>query len=147
MQVQEAMTRDPACCAPETSLKDAAKLMAEHDCGEIPVLDEGARPFGVVTDRDICCRGLGQDKSPDAPVREVMSAPVVTATPDMSLDDCCQVMEDNQVRRLPVVDESGACCGMISQADIARHASEDATAQLVRDVSKPTEEASRVGCC
>ncbi|MBX9461081.1 MAG: CBS domain-containing protein, partial [Brevundimonas sp.] len=56
-------------------------------------------------------------------------------------------MEENQIRRIPVVDETGKCCGMVSQADLARHASEEATASLVRDVSRSTEEASRVGCC
>ncbi len=147
MQVQEVMTRNPVCCAPETRLSDAARLMAEHDCGELPVLDEGGRPIGVVTDRDICCRGMAQEKGPDASVREVMSRPAVTTTPDADLDDCCRTLEENQIRRIPVVDETGRCCGMVSQADIARHASEDATASLVRDISRPTEEASRVGCC
>lgn len=147
MQVRDVMTSDPACCAPETPIREAAKLMSDCDCGEIPVLDEAGKPIGVVTDRDIACRAVAQDKSPDTPVREVMSQPVLTASPDMSLDDCFNLMEDNQVRRLPVVDGGGACCGMVSQADVARAAPEDETAKLLRDVSRPTAEPSRVGCC
>lgn len=147
MQVQDVMSPNPACCAPTTRLDEAAKLMAQHDCGELPVLDEGGRPIGVVTDRDICCRGVAEAKGPDAAVREVMSQPIVTTTPDADLDDCCRTLEDNQIRRIPVVDETGKCCGMVAQADIARHASKDATASLLRDVSRPTEGASRVGCC
>jgi CBS domain-containing protein len=147
MQVQEVMTTSPACCGVDTPLKEAAKLMADHDCGEIPVVDDQGRPVGVVTDRDIACRGMAQGKAADAPVSEVMSTPVVTVSPETSLDDCCKTLEENQIRRVPVVDESGACCGMVSQADIARHASEHETAQVVRDVSRPTHEDSRVGCC
>ena len=70
------------------------------------------------------------------PVQEVMSSPVVAATPDMSLDECCQRFKDNQIRRMPVVDESGACCGIGSQADIALHAPEHEVAEVLRDVSK-----------
>lgn len=147
MQVREIMTDDPACCRPETPMKEAARLMAENDCGELPVIDERGAPVGVVTDRDIACRGVAQDRSGDTPVREVMSSPVVTVKPDTSLEDCCATMEENQIRRVPVVDESGGCCGIVSQADVAEAAPEHETAELVRDVSRPTPEPSRVGCC
>jgi CBS domain-containing protein len=148
MQVREIMTANPACCSPETPLQDVAKLMVAHDCGEIPVLDAQRRPIGVVTDRDIACRAVAQGKEPtQTTAREVMSEPVVTATPEDSVDDCCHRMEENQIRRVPVVDETGACCGMVAQADIARQAPEHEAAEVVRDVSRPTQEASRVGCC
>lgn len=148
MQVREIMTAHPACCAPDTKLPDVARLMADQDCGEIPVLDEQRRPVGVVTDRDIACRAVAQGKDPQRTTAcEVMSSPVVTANPDESTEVCCAKMEENQIRRVPVVDERGACCGVVAQADIARGASEHETAHLVRDVSRPTREASRVGCC
>lgn len=60
--VQDVMTPDPACCSPETRLSEAARLMVGHDCGELPVLDEGERPIGVVTDRDIGCRGMARER-------------------------------------------------------------------------------------
>lgn len=72
-----------------------------------------------------------------------MSAPAVTVTPDTSVEDCCRTMEQNQVRRVPVVDEQGGCCGMVAQADVARETSEQMTGDLVRDVSQPSTEASR----
>jgi CBS domain-containing protein len=148
MQVREIMTENPVCCSPESSLQNVAKLMAEHDCGEIPVLDEQRRPVGVVTDRDIACRAVAQGRDPSQiTARDVMSEPVVTVTPEDSVEECCQRMEENQIRRLPVVDEAGACCGMISQADIARQAPEHELAEVVRDVSRPTQESSRTGCC
>lgn len=139
MQVRDIMTENPACCAPETSLQDVARMMAEEDCGEIPVLDDRKRPIGVVTDRDITCRAVAKGKDPaSTSARDVMSDSVITTTPDAGLEDCLAQMEQKQIRRLPVVDDSGVCRGMISQADIARSAPERETAELVRDVSQPT---------
>lgn len=140
MKVREIMTEDPAGCAPETNIRDVAKMMAENDCGEIPVLDERSRPIGVVTDRDIACRIVGQGKDPDrTTARDAMSSPVITVTPEDDVAEAIDKMEENQVRRVPVVDDSGACCGMIAQADIARAASEGDIAELVRDVSQPKD--------
>lgn len=146
MQVREIMTDKPACCSPDTPMRDAAQMMADSDCGEIPVLDRNNRPVGVITDRDIACRGVAKGKSADDPVSDLMSSPVVTVTPETSVDDCCRTMEENQVRRVPVVDESGSCCGIVAQADIALDA-DGKTGEVVREISEPTEEASRVGCC
>lgn len=145
MDVREVMTEKPACCAPEDSVQEAARLMVENDCGEVPVLDETGQPVGVITDRDIACRCVAEGKDLNTPVSEVMSAPVVTVTPDADLDECCAKMEESQVRRIPVVDESGECRGIVSQADVARVANEEKTAQLVRDVSRQSREPSSVG--
>lgn len=147
MQVRDIMTEDPACCGPGDTVKDAARLMVENDCGEIPVVDENGAPIGVVTDRDIACRGVAEGKSLETRVGDVMSAPAVTVTPETSVDDCCATMEENQIRRVPVVDDDGKCCGMASQADIARIAEKEETSELVRRVSEPTREPSQAGCC
>ncbi len=144
MQVREIMTKDPACCSPESNLQEIAKLMADNDCGEIPVVDESGRPKGVVTDRDIACRAVAEGRDPrQTAARDVMSTPVITVTPEDGVERSLELMEQNQVRRLPVVDESGACCGMIAQADIARQTSERDTGELVRDVSQPKGESLR----
>jgi CBS domain-containing protein len=143
MKVKEIMSQDPACCTRETSLQDVAVLMVEHDCGEIPVVDnmQSKRPVGVVTDRDITVRTVALGKNPlELRARDCMSSPAVTVTPDMSLDDCCNLMEENQLRRVPVVDESGCCCGIVSQADVARHASKNEAGELVKDVSRKTHQ-------
>ena len=62
---QDVMTPDPACCTPETPLEQIAKMMAQSDCGEIPVIDPAEHPIGVVTDRDIVCRVVAEGKNPD----------------------------------------------------------------------------------
>lgn len=144
MQVQDIMTADPVCCRKETSLTEAAKLMAENDCGALPVVDESGAPQGVVTDRDICCRGVAQQKPGDTPVSEVMTREVLTVSPEDDVSSCCDRMEERQVRRAVVTDDSGKCCGMVAQADVAREAGSAETAELVQDVSKPRD---RKGCC
>ena len=140
MKVQEIMTSDPACCRPETNLREVACLMAEHDCGEIPVVN-GGKPVGVITDRDIVARAVAQGRNPlELMARDCMSSPVVTVTPDTDVKDCCDTMEQHQIRRVPVVDASGTCCGMVSQADIAQHASARKTAEVVKQVSQPAND-------
>lgn len=70
------MTPNPACCTPNTTLDQVAKMMIQHDCGEIPVVDVNDRPIGVVTDRDIVCRVVAEGKNPMAhTVDQCMSHP------------------------------------------------------------------------
>src|SRR5919112_610028 len=142
------MTPDPACCTPDTTLQRAAELMVENDCGEIPVIDNAAsmKPVGVITDRDIVCRTVAKGLTPlTMLVSECMTTPCVTVTPDTSLDECCRVLEENQIRRVPVVDAGGACCGIVALADIAKHAKKRETAEVVREVSEPSTSASAAG--
>lgn len=147
MDAQQIMTKDPACCTPEHSVKDAAMLMVEHDCGQIPVVDASNTLVGVITDRDIACRCVAKGNSAETKVGDVMTRSPVSVSPDASLDECCKKMEENQVRRLPVVDETGKCCGMLSQADIAANAELKETGDLVREVSASSKEAANAGCC
>src|SRR5918911_2831129 len=125
MQVKEIMTPDPVCCTPDTMLQRVAEMMVEHDCGEIPVVENKANmlPVGVITDRDITCRTVARGLNPlIMTVADCMTTPPVTVMPDMTLEECCRVMEENQIRRVVVVDASGACVRIVAQAEIARHA-------------------------
>ena len=134
---REIMTPSPQCCTGETLLNEVANLMVEADCGEIPVTDGSNRLIGVVTDRDIVVRVVAKGKNPSAvTAAECMSEPVVVVTEDTTLADVMSVMEENQIRRVPVVDASGCCCGIISQADVAQSASENETGEMVKEVSK-----------
>ena len=137
--VQDVMSPDLACCFPDASLIDVARLMVAHDCGEIPVLDPKTKaPIGVVTDRDIVCRTIAERKNPlDLHASDCMSAPVITVTPDMPLDRCCALFEEHMIRRAPVVDDRGRCCGVVSQADVATKASPELSAEMLHQVSQP----------
>ena len=134
---KEIMTPAPQCCSAETTLNEVANLMVEADCGEIPITDASNRLIGVITDRDIVCRVVAKGKNPSAVTAgECMTEPVVVVNEGTSLEDVLSVMEENQIRRVPVVDSTGCCCGIISQADVARCAEEEKTGELVREVSK-----------
>ncbi len=145
MKVKDVMTADPACCTPGTSLTDVAMMMVDNDCGEIPVVESqtNKRPIGVVTDRDIVCRTVAKGINPlDLTANDCMTKPIVTVTPDMSIDDCCRIMEQKRIRRVPVVDEKGACCGIVALADIALQGRDSAAGEVVKEVSAPTPPAS-----
>jgi CBS domain-containing protein len=139
MRVREIMTGEPVCCTADTPLHEVAELMLSGDCGEIPVLDDrdARHPVGVVTDRDIVCRSLARGGDPlRMTAGDVMTSPAVTVMPEMRIQDCCRLLEQYQVRRAPVVDARGRCCGMISLADIALHSHAAVTAEVVRSVSQ-----------
>ncbi|HEY3041547.1 MAG TPA: CBS domain-containing protein [Pyrinomonadaceae bacterium] len=148
MRVKEVMTADPACCISETSLQEVAQMMVDHDCGEIPVVEnkQTMLPIGVITDRDIVCRTIARGLNPlNLTVADCISKPCVTVTPDMSLEECSRIMEENRIRRVPVVDAAGRCCGIVALADIALHAKKSMAGEVVKEVSTPTAAASAAG--
>src|SRR5438477_12183482 len=111
MQVKDLMTPDPTCCTPDTTLQRVAEMMVEHDCGEIPVVENVASmlPVGVITDRDITCRTVAKRLNPlTVTVADCMTTPCVTVTPDTSLGECRRRLEENQSRRMPVVESNAS---------------------------------------
>jgi CBS domain-containing protein len=145
MNVGEIMSDHPACCTPDTPLGDVAQLMLDKDCGEIPVVEskDSARPVGVITDRDIVCRTVARKRNPlEMKAEDAMTKTVVCVTPDTSLEECCDIMEENQIRRLPVVDHNGDICGMVAQADIARNTPKEKAAEVLRFISQPSARAA-----
>ena len=141
MRVRDVMTRDPVCCTPDTSIAEASRMMVDRDCGALPVVGDliGRKPLGMITDRDIVARTIANDRDPlMMTVRDCMTSPAVTIVEELRVHDCVQLLEMSQIRRVIVVDASGACCGIVAQADIALHASKRETGDLVRQVSKPT---------
>lgn len=139
MNVGQIMTESPACCTPQTGLQEVAKLMVDHDCGCIPVVDDqdSMMPVGMITDRDITCRVVAQGKNPlELTADDAMTSTVVSVTPETSVEECCTLMEDSKIRRIAVVDEDGRCCGIVAQADIAVTAAPREVADVVEKVSK-----------
>ena len=139
MELNALMTANPACCGRDTPLREVAMMMSDNDCGMIPVVDQQGMPLGVVTDRDIAIRAVagGKDTS-RATAGDYMTTPVRSVAADTSLADCCAAMESAQVRRMPVVDMDGRICGVVAQADIALNGNPSKTAEVVREVSKPS---------
>lgn len=139
MNIKEIMTKDPACCTTDSSLQEVAKMMKDNDCGCIPVVEnkDTMKPVGVITDRDIACRTVAEGKNPlDLTVKDAMTSNVETIKEETSVEDCCNLMEEKQIRRVVVVNNDGGCCGIVAQADIAINANDQKTAEVVQKVSK-----------
>jgi len=146
-RVRDVMTPSPACCVPSTPLPEVAILFTQHDCGSIPVVEnkDTGRPVGIVTDRDVACRVVAAGRNPlDLRAVDCMTAPCVTVADDMAVEDCIALMEGNRVRRIVVVNDSGAVCGIVAQADLALRTDDGVVAEVVRTVSEPTLAASQV---
>lgn len=142
MRVAEVMTRDVRLAAPDQSIIDAAKMMADCDCGVIPV-SENDRLVGMITDRDIVIRALAQGKSGDTRIRDVMSAEVKYCFEDDDIDDVARNMGDIQIRRLPVVDQNKRLTGIVTLGDIAHTPQTQAATDALAGISeRPSEHTS-----
>jgi len=136
MRVSEAMTRDVRMVRPDQTISDAARTMMEIDAGALPV-SENDRLIGMITDRDIAVRGVGEQKGPDTPVREVMSSEVKYCYEDDDMENVAQNMGDIRVRRLPVVNRDRRLVGIVSLGDIAMVEGRRAAGEAVVGVSRP----------
>jgi CBS domain-containing protein len=130
------MTANPASCRPEAPIAQVAQLMIDHDCGQIPVVDADNKPLGVVTDRDIAVRLVAQGRQ-QATAADAMSTPCQSVRTDGDVQDAVRMMEANKIRRVPVVDGHGRLAGIVSIADLALAGKQEATAQVVKQVSEP----------
>lgn len=142
MKCVEIMTKDPVCCLPSDTVQKAAQLMKNEDVGPIPVVDaEPTRKLiGIVTDRDLAIRVVAEGRDPrTTTVQQVMTTSAISCTADDDVRGALNAMEENQIRRIPVVDDNDRLIGIIAQADIATRINEpEKTAELVEEISKVT---------
>jgi CBS domain-containing protein len=132
MQVEKIMIRDVRACSADETLNRAAQLMWENDCGCVPVIaaDGDGRVIGMLTDRDICMAAYTQGRALfEIPVASAMAHKVIACRPGDDLRRAETLMHDNQIRRLPVLDERGHLLGIISINDIAREAEREHAAR------------------
>lgn len=121
MNVHQVMTKNAETCQPQDSLSRAAEIMWDHDCGCVPVVDDGGRVVSMITDRDICMAAFTRGIPLYAlPVADAMSKNIVACRPDDQISYAQNLMQTNGVRRLPVVDEERRLVGILSLNDIAR---------------------------
>jgi CBS domain-containing protein len=133
--IREAMTSSPATVEPGTSAQDAARLMQSKDVGSLPVV-EGDRLVGMITDRDLALRLVGEGRSADTPVGELASKDVVTIDPQQEVAEAARLMAEHQLRRLPVCEEDGKLVGILAQADVAQIGHDELTGEVVQKISK-----------
>jgi CBS domain-containing protein len=127
MKVKDLMTPDAKACWITESLADAAKAMWENDCGILPVIKDGRKVVGLITDRDICMATAMQERNPSGiSVEEVMTGEVYATAPDEDIHQALATMQEHKIRRLPVVDPEGELKGILSMNDIVLKAKETA---------------------
>jgi CBS domain-containing protein len=145
MQAQEIMSADPRCCTPNDTLEDAAKTMADRDCGCIPIVEtsDQRRVVGVLTDRDIALRAVARGRDPRTRIGDVMTTSTICCPADADIVEIEQTMADKQIRRVIIVDDDQCCIGIVSQADVARAAkrhsgvSDQDVGRVVESISEP----------
>jgi CBS domain-containing protein len=120
MKIEQLMTRDVRTIGPEEHLDRAAQLMWEGDCGCLPVVDGDQHVVGMITDRDVCMAAWTQGRALcELPVRGAMSSRVVTCTQTDATTRAHRLMQEHQVRRVPVVDGQALLVGLVSLNDLA----------------------------
>lgn len=141
MIVRDVMSRGVQTVAPETTIKEAARMMADADVGALPVA-AGDRLQGMVTDRDIAIRATAIGKGPETTVGEVMTLDVLYCHEDEDIGHVSRNMAENQVRRLPVVDVEKRLVGIVSLADVATLAQAQA-GEALQGITQPGGERSQ----
>ncbi len=133
MTIREIMTEHPRCIGPDAGLGDAARLMDELEVGALPVMEDD-RLVGILTDRDIVVRHVAVAGA-EAIVASAMTRSPFTVDVGQPLERAEQLMAQHQIRRLPVC-EDGRPIGILTQADIARHASHEDSGALIEAISR-----------
>ena len=140
MIASEIMTTNPECCVPTDSVMTAAQLMKSEDVGPIPIVQdkEEKKLAGIVTDRDLAIKVVAEGRDPKTtPVEDVMSEGLVTCRDNDDVRSVLKLMEENQLRRIPVVDKNDRLQGIIAQADVAtRLGNAQAAGEVVQHVSQ-----------
>ncbi|MEQ9103435.1 MAG: CBS domain-containing protein [Rhodothermales bacterium] len=141
MIIEELMTPNPECCTPETKLHDVSRIMAECDCGAVPVVEDlnAKKPLGMITDRDITVRLVALGVNPlEKTAADAMTKSTITARPEMDIKEAARLMKENQVRRLIVQNVEGSCVGILAQADLALDVEDRRTGDVVQSISEPS---------
>jgi predicted transcriptional regulator len=135
MKVKDAMHEGCEWVSPDTRVTEIAKMMRKSDIGAIPV-GENDKLVGMVTDRDICCKGVANGHDIDMlTARDVMSVGIAYCRDSDDVEDAAELMERRRIRRLPVIDKNKRMVGMLSLGDISHSATPSLTAELTQAVS------------
>ena len=135
MKVKEIMTVNPKACTATANLAEAASFMWDYDCGILPVVADGGRVVGLITDRDICIGGATKNRNlSNIAVEEIMTGKVYSCAPEDEVRKALETMQERKMRRLPVVAADGTLEGILSISDITLNAKET-TGNKVPEIS------------
>lgn len=139
MKIREIMSENPTCCTAEDTVQNVAKMMCDSNVGSIPVVaDRQSRALmGMVTDRDLCCQVLakGLDAKATA-IREFVTYKPVSCREGENIDKCERLMQEHQIRRVPIVDGDNRVIGIVAQADVALKEKAEKVHKTVAEISR-----------
>lgn len=124
MKVSELMHTPAVTCGPEDTVGEVARVMRDRDVGCVLVVDRGGELAGIVTDRDLALRVVGEGRSADIAVEAVMTRDVATVSPHAPVETAAMTMHKRAVRRLPVTEDDGRLHGVVAMDDLLRHAAD-----------------------
>jgi CBS domain-containing protein len=142
MKIREAMSPNPVCCLPTDSAQRVARTMCDHNVGSIPVvLDQDSRQLvGVITDRDLCCSVIADGLDPKSvTIEKFMTLNPVTCREGENVENCERLMQEHQIRRMPIVDAEDHVIGIVAQADLALKDNPERVSKTVAEISKTSE--------
>jgi signal-transduction protein with cAMP-binding, CBS, and nucleotidyltransferase domain len=124
MKVSELMHTPAVTCNPEDTVGEVARVMRDREVGCVVVVDRGGELAGIVTDRDLALRVVGEGRSADIAVEAVMTRDVATVSPHAPVETAAMTMHKRAVRRLPVTEDDGRLHGVVAMDDLLRHAAD-----------------------
>ncbi len=137
MLIHDVMTRNVECVEADALLPDAASRMEILNVGSLPVCDQH-RMVGILTDRDIAVRSIADGRDPrQTTVRDVMTPDVLYCFDDQGVEEAIQVMKENQIRRLPILDQENRLIGIVSLGDLANFGDKELVGQALDRISRP----------
>jgi CBS domain-containing protein len=135
MTLRDVMTAQGEGVAPDASIAEAAAKMQSLDVGALPVV-EGPKLMGMVTDRDITIRATAQARDPkQTRVRECLSSELVYAFEDQSIEEAQTLMEQKQIRRLPVLTRDNQLVGIVALSDLATRVGKEPVGRATQAIS------------
>ncbi|MBO0911472.1 MAG: CBS domain-containing protein [Acidobacteria bacterium] len=142
MKVKEVMSLNPACCTPNDTAQKVAKMMCDRNVGSIPVVvdSQSGGLIGMITDRDLCCRVLAQGlDAKSTRIQEFITYNPAVCRDGENVEQCERLMQEHQVRRIPVVDKENRVIGIVAQADLALKERPERVHKTVAEISKNTQ--------
>jgi CBS domain-containing protein len=133
MRVSEVMS-SAKCCSPDDTVRDCARLMKEENIGFLPVCDAAGKPVGAITDRDLAIRVLAEGRPASEKIQPFITKDIVECRLDDDISDAQHLMEEQQVSRVMVCDESGKLAGVISLHDLAEAEGEESAGRTLTGV-------------
>lgn len=140
MKIREIMSRDPACCVLSDSAQAVAKILCDRNIGSMPVIanQQSKKLVGMITDRDLCCSVIAKGMDPKTTqIEKLLTLAPFSCREGENVEACERLMQEHQVRRIPVVDAEDCVIGIVSQADLALRDKAERVSKTVAEISKP----------